>query len=150
MTVAALVGMETQSSTVVAPLVRSRAPARGSRLFRAGVCAAGLLLSGAPALAAAPASADAIARTHSAQLDPSASPGTTRSDPSLPREPNPTGITVPDDASSEEIDRGEYGVGLGLLILGGVVLTALVVGLFMVLMRRTWGEHHEAGAPSRP
>jgi hypothetical protein len=67
----------------------------------------------------------------------------------LPREPNPTGITVPDDAFSEKIDKGEYGVGLGLLILGGVVLTALVVGLFMVLMRRTWGEQHEAGAPSR-
>jgi hypothetical protein len=149
MTGAALVGMETQSSTVVAPLVRSRAPARGSRWFRAGVCAAGLLLSGASALAAPLASADSVTRTNSAQMDRSPGSGTTRSEPSLSHEPNPIGITVPDSASSEEINKGEYGVGLGLLILGGVVLTAMVVGLFMVLMRRTWGEQHEAGAPSR-
>ena len=67
----------------------------------------------------------------------------------MPREPNPTGITVPDNASAQEINKGEYGVGLGLLILGGVVLTAMVVGLFMLVMRRSWGEHHEASAPSR-
>ena len=70
-------------------------------------------------------------------------------DPTLPREPDPTGVTAPDKVSDQEISKGEYGVGLGLLILGGVILTAMVVGLFMLMMRRTWGEHDEAPAPSR-
>jgi hypothetical protein len=70
-------------------------------------------------------------------------------EPTLPREPNPTGITVPDPASDAEISKGEYGLGLGLLILGGVILTAIVVGLFLVTMRRSWGERDEAAAPSR-
>jgi len=145
--------METLTSTVAAHLLRTRSPARGSRLLRAGVCAAGLLLSGTPALAASPASADNSALSHPARV---ASPGdrgsgsaTRTAQPTLPREPNPTGITVPDEASTQEISKGEYGVSLGLLILGGVVLTALVVGLFMLMMRRTWGEHDEASAPSR-
>jgi hypothetical protein len=147
--------METLTSTVAAPFIHTRASARGSRLFRAGVCAAGLLLSG-PALAASPAQTDHRALSNSARMDPSPgdpSPGsraaTRGADPSLPREPNPTGVTTPDPASGQEISKGEYGVGLGLLILGGVILTGMVVGLFMVMMRRTWGEHDDAPAPSR-
>jgi hypothetical protein len=81
--------------------------------------------------------------------DRSSGAATRTAEPTLPREPNPTGITVPDEASTQEISKGEYGVSLGLLILGGVVLTALAVGLFMLMMRRTWGEHDEASAPSR-
>lgn len=143
--------METLTSTVAAPLVRPRAPARGSRLLRAGVCAAGLLLSGAPALAASPAPADNSALPSSARgaspADPGLAAATRRADPTAPGEPNPISVTVPDAASNQEISKGEYGVSLGLLILGGVLLTALVVGIFMVMMRRTWGEHDEA--PSR-
>jgi hypothetical protein len=120
------------------------------------VCAIGLLLSGAPVLAASPASAETHALTASGQMArapgdplPGSQSAMRRADPTLPREPDPTGVTVPDRASDQEISKGEYGVGMGLLILGGVILTALVVGLFMLMMRRTWGEHDEAPAPSR-
>lgn len=154
MGVAVLVSMETLTSTVAAPFTRTRALARGSRLLRAGVCAAGLLLSGAPALAAGPASAETRAPASSGQGhrvagNPDSQVATRMADPTLPREPSPIGVMTPDNANDQEISKGEYGVGLGMLILGGVLLTALVVGLFMLMMRRTWGEHEEAPAPSR-
>jgi hypothetical protein len=139
--------METLTSTVVAPSIHTRVPARGSRLFRAGVLSAGLLFSG-PTLAASSAPAEHVVR--SADPAPAGARAATHSaDPTFPGEPNPTGVTTPDTVFPEEISKGEYGVGLGLLILGGVILTAMVVGLFMLTMRRTWGEHDEAPAPSR-
>ena len=148
--------MEILTSTVAAPIIHTRALARGSRLIRAGVCAVSLLLSGAPVLAASPASPEPQAFAASGQVErapgdplPGSQSATRSADPTLPREPNPTGVTAPDSASDQEISKGEYGVGLGMLILGGVILTAMVVGLFMLMMRRTWGEHDEAPAPSR-
>jgi len=48
---------------------------------------------------------------------------------------------VPDAASNREV-RGQYGVGLVLLTLGVVITAALVVGLFMVVVRRTWDSRH--------
>lgn len=54
---------------------------------------------------------------------------------------NPTQLQLPDEATNSEV-RSEYGIGLVLMIAGGVIVTALVVGLFMVLMRKTWSASH--------
>lgn len=128
-------------------LLSTRTRAAGS-VWRARVCAVGLLISGAPALAAtSPApvsSADSPALTEQGQVPtvpgaPAPAPASDprSSDPTLPREPNPTGIELPDEVSAQEL-KGEYGLGLGLLILGGVLVAGVVIGLLTVLMRRSW------------
>lgn len=54
---------------------------------------------------------------------------------------NPAQLQLPDEATNAEV-RGEYGIGLVLMIAGGVIVAALVVGLLMVLMRKTWSTSH--------
>jgi hypothetical protein len=44
---------------------------------------------------------------------------------------------LPDTASTEEV-QGEYGWGLATLILGGALMVALVVGLFVSFSRKSW------------
>jgi hypothetical protein len=60
-----------------------------------------------------------------------------RLDPSLPREPEPTGIELPDELTAREL-KGQYALGLGLLILGGIVTAGVLLALFLLLVQRTW------------
>jgi hypothetical protein len=78
---------------------------------------------------------------------PSRAPGFIPVDPSTQPQTGNTGIQVPDPASNQEV-REQYGVGLVLLVLGAALTMALLVGLFMVVARRTWDSNHPP--PSRP
>ena len=64
-------------------------------------------------------------------------------DPTFPREPDPTGIEVPDEVTADQL-KGQYGIGLGLLILGGIITAGALIALFLLVVRRPWTE-----APSR-
>jgi hypothetical protein len=55
----------------------------------------------------------------------------------VPQVPNPTDLQVPDEATARELE-GQYGIGLGLLILIGVLVAGAVLGLASLLLRRTW------------
>jgi len=72
---------------------------------------------------------------------PSHAPGFIRIDPSTQPQAGNTGIQVPDPASNQEV-RAQYGAGLVVLVLGAALTMALLVGLFMVLARRTWDSTH--------
>jgi len=134
--------MMISKSIVPAPRVRARAL---RSLLHSGVCAACLLLSGAPVLAAAsPDPVSDVARPTPAQDGPiSPVPGDPRPAPaperSLPQEPNPAGLQLPDEVTAQEL-KGEYGLGLGVLIVGGVVIAGAVIGLVSLLLRRSWSE----------
>jgi hypothetical protein len=124
------------------PHVDSR---RAGSWFRAGVCAVGLTIAGVPAIALAapdlaPSSTSSVANAAELPPQPVESPARPTLDPTLPREPNPTGIELPDEVTANEM-KGQYGVGLGLLILGGIVIAGVVIGLSTLLMRRSWSEN---------
>jgi len=127
--------------TPLRPAHRSRIASRvAGPWFRAGVCAVGLSLAGIPAISAA-----APDRTLSANSPltngplPVESPAQPRLDPTLPREPNPAGIELPDELTANDL-KGQSGVGLGLLILGGIVIAGVVSGLLLLLTYRSWSE----------
>jgi hypothetical protein len=65
-------------------------------------------------------------------------------DPATQPQAGETAIQVPDPASDREI-KGQYGLGIVLLVLGGLVSAALVVALFRIVVRRSW-ESHDAPA----
>jgi hypothetical protein len=69
-------------------------------------------------------------------LPPLPAPG---SDPTFPREPDPTGINVPDEVTADQL-KGQYGVGLGLLILGGIITAGAVIALLVLVVRKPWTE----------
>jgi hypothetical protein len=133
--------METQTS-MVAQRTRVRSRVAGS-WWRAGVCAAVVCISAAPALAAlTPELPSASARPSSGEQRPtlpSERPSAHVLDPSMPREPSPVGIELPDEVTADEL-KGAYGLGLGLLILGGIVTAGALIALLTQLVRRTWSE----------
>lgn len=111
--------------------------------WRAGVCAAGLTLCASPLLAAESSKAPIVtAQVPGAPpvpgLPPNPMPG---GDPTFPREPDPTGIEVPDEVTADQL-KGQYGVGLGLLILGGIITAGAVIALFVLVVRKPWAEPH--------
>jgi len=113
------------------------------RAGRASLCSAALIaaicLGGASGVSAATQQEPpAVAANPS---DSSRVPGFIPLDPSTQPQAGSTGVQVPDAASNREV-RGQYGVGLVLLTLGVVITAALVVGLFMVVVRRTWDSRH--------
>jgi hypothetical protein len=122
------------------PRVRSL---RARSAWRAGLCAATLSLCTAPLLAAEPirapgATAQAPGVPPVPGLPPSPLPD---SDPTFPREPDPTGINVPDEVTADQL-KGQYGVGLGLLILGGIITAGAVIALLVLVVRKPWSEAH--------
>ncbi|MEY4545015.1 MAG: hypothetical protein RL685_1210 [Pseudomonadota bacterium] len=134
--------MATQIATVSVPRPRVRSVWARS-WWRSGVCAASLSLSAAPALAAAsnlspPITAQVPGAPPIPGLPPSSLPD---GDPSFPREPDPTGIEVPDEVSVDQL-KGQYGLGLGLLILGGLVTAGAIIALFILLVRKPWTPEH--------
>jgi hypothetical protein len=135
--IAELDGMTTSISMV--PVRCGRACARGA-VWRAGVCA-GLLVLGAPALAAGgqrqvPSTGPTAPTNHDPIPTVPGSPLPTQQ-PSVPQVPNPTDLQVPDEATARELE-GQYGIGLGLLVLIGVLVAGAVIGLASLLLRRSW------------
>jgi hypothetical protein len=56
-------------------------------------------------------------------------------------------LQLPDDATQSEVDD-QYGMGLALLMLGGLVTAGVLYGLMVVLLKNTWGDHtHFGGRP---
>ena len=128
------------TSFSMVPARRERAHAPGS-LCRAGLCAASLLLVGPAVAADTPTQLPSTAPSAPANHDPIPSvPGNplpTRQPSVSPQAPNPTDVQVPDEATAEEL-KGQYGIGLGLLILIGVVVAGALVGVVSLLLRRSW------------
>lgn len=131
------------SIKLVTPPRRQTRSRRVSGAWRAGVCAVGLSLCAAPLLAAEKSASPPItAQVPGAPPIPGLPPTPLPdSDPTFPREPDPTGIAVPDEVTVDQL-KGQYGIGLGLLILGGVVTAAAVIALFILLVRKPWTEAH--------
>jgi uncharacterized integral membrane protein len=48
---------------------------------------------------------------------------------------------VPDEVSVDQL-KGQYGLGLGLLILGGLVTAGAMIALFILLVRKPWTPEH--------
>ena len=102
-----------------------------------------LSLSAAPVLAAAGDQAPLITAQVPGLppipgLPPTPQP---ENDPTFPREPDPTGIEVPDEVTADQL-KGQYGIGLGLLILGGVITAGAVIALLLLVVRKPWSEAH--------
>lgn len=107
------------------------------------MCAASLALCASPLLAAESSKAPlATAQLPGVPpvpgLPPTPQPG---NDPTFPREPDPTGIEVPDQVTADQL-KGQYGIGLGLLILGGIITAGAVVALLLLVVRKPWTEAH--------
>jgi len=51
--------------------------------------------------------------------------------------PTPMPMNRPDDAKASEV-KNQYAIGIAGLVIGGVFLTALVVGLVFIISRRSW------------
>jgi hypothetical protein len=135
--------METQTPVSLNPRPRVRSRASATWL-RAGVCAVGMSLATLPALVALASEGVPSALGPSAPQPsdpgaalPNAGPPADVLDPSSPREPNPTGIELPDDVTAGEL-KGQYTLGLGLLVLGGILTAGVLVALFLALVHRTW------------
>jgi hypothetical protein len=126
------------------PLQRSRA-GRVS-LFSAVCVAAAIGLGGASRVSAAPQPERAAVPADTRA--PSREPGFIPLDPSTQPQAGNTQVQVPDAASNQEI-KGQYGMSLVFLVIGGVFTTALLVWLFMALMRRTWDSNHPPASQRR-
>jgi hypothetical protein len=130
------------------PLATSLVPRRqvrqgrtGRAPFRAAALLAGAVGLGSigPALAAPTAEPAGTSAPSTGTQAPAA--GVVASDRSLLPQAGRTEIQVPDPASDAEV-KGQYGIGLFLLVLGGLVAAGFVVALFRVVMRQTWDSHH--------
>jgi hypothetical protein len=62
----------------------------------------------------------------------------------MPQAPH---VVQPSDDSSTEV-QGQYGVGLAVLLVGGLLTAAALYGLLVLLLGKTWGGH--ARASGRP
>jgi len=119
-----------------------------SRLSRTGLgpilrlaAVSGALLIG-PVMVATAAPGDS-ANTPPTQAEERTQPGSGLGSPLAPRDETARadrgGLRqdLPDDASNAEV-KGQYGLGLISLIVGGVIGTVAVVSLFIFFMRRSW------------
>lgn len=92
-------------------------------------------LGGVSQVSAAPQSAPAAAASSTAER--SQVRGFVRVDPSSQPQAGETRIQVPDPASDGEV-KSQYGVGIVLLVLGGLIGAGFVVALSRIVLRRTW------------
>jgi hypothetical protein len=53
----------------------------------------------------------------------------------------PMPMNLPDEAKASEV-KNQYAIGIAGLVIGGVFLTALVVGLVFIISRRSWSTTH--------
>lgn len=134
---------------VTPPRRRVRSPWARS-WWRASVCAASLSLCATPLLAAENASKPPVtAQVPGVPPVPGLPPTPLpNNDPTFPREPDPTGINVPDEVTADQL-KGQYGIGLGLLILGGIIAAGALIALFILLLRKPWSHAHSREAHSR-
>ena len=98
-------------------------------LIAGAVCLGGV----SPVFAAPPEPASAV----TSAAEPSQGPRFVRVDPSSQPQAGETAVQVPDPASDREV-KGQYGLGVVLLVLGGLLSGAFVVALFRIVIRRTW------------
>jgi hypothetical protein len=105
------------------------------------------VLGGTPLLGAAPASA--APEQPATVAEPAPSDRTSESTSPLLASPRaelgtpaaPIPLNLPDNATNEEVE-GAYGIGIASLIIGTLFVTALVVGAFYILARRSWSTSH--------
>jgi hypothetical protein len=132
--------METPTTS---PIQRRFQRARTGRAsFRTAALLAGAvgLAAVSPALAA-PRAEPATSITTPSPGQPPTGTGFVASDRSTLPQAGKTEIQVPDPASDSEV-KGQYGVGVFLLVLGGLIGAAFFIALFRVVMRRTWDSNH--------
>jgi len=133
---------------------------RSVRTVLLSIAALGLSLAqpalAAPMITASPA-ASAVQDDGNARLIPLPNsdpvpaplPGFIPLDPSLQPPTDTTQVQIPDPASNQEV-AGEYGVGLVLLIVAGLLTTAVLIGVFMIVMRQTWDATPAPASQRRP
>ena len=84
-----------------------------------------------------PARSSAMPNPTDPAQPPGLVPGFIPLDPSTQPQAGDTQIQVPSPATNKEI-QGEYGVGIALLAIGVLLTGAVLVGLYMIVMRRSW------------
>lgn len=128
---------------VASPRPRVRSLGVRSPWLRASVCAASLALCASAGLAADGDDLPWITAQIPGVPPVPGLPPTPQPDhdPTFPREPDPTGIEVPDEVTADQL-KGQYGIGLGLLILGGIITAGAVVALLLLVVRKPWAEAH--------
>lgn len=138
--------METLPTSPVQPR-RSRHPSAGRASLRAAAVLAGAVCLGgvSPVFAASPPE-PAVAAPSPAE--PSQPSGFVPFDRSTQPQAGETRVQVPDPASDREV-QGQYGLGVFLLVLGGLVSVAFMVALFRIVMRRTWDSNHAPASHGR-
>jgi uncharacterized integral membrane protein len=52
---------------------------------------------------------------------------------------------VPDEVTADQL-KGQTGIGLGLLILGGMVTAGTLIALFLLVARKPWTGAHSREA----
>lgn len=119
----------------------ARTSLRAAALLAGAVC-----LGGVSPVLAAPQAEPAAASPSSPE--PSRTPGFVPLDRSTQPQAGETAVQVPDPASDREVE-GQYGLGVFLLVLGGLVTAAFVVALFRIVMRRTWDSNHAPASQGR-
>jgi hypothetical protein len=119
------------SISLVKP-TRRQEPAVSRSPRRAAAALASVLFVGAPLL-----SMEHVASARTADV-PSHSQSLERP---TSQSADPIRLDLPDDATDQEV-RGEYGVGMVTLIIGGVASAAVIVGLLFVVMRKSWSTSH--------
>lgn len=97
-----------------------------------------------PLLAAPPPSAAAPPSS----AEPAQGPAFVPLDRSTEPQAGETAIQVPDPASDREVSE-QYGLGVFLLVLGGLITAGFVMALFRIVMRRTWDSTHAPASQGR-
>ncbi len=69
-------------------------------------------------------------------------------DPATQPQAGETAVQVPDPVTDRDI-QGQYGLGIMLLVIGGLLCTALVIALFRIVMRRSWESHDGPASQAR-
>jgi hypothetical protein len=134
---------------------RSRGVLLPLRVGLVAACALGLSVASPAAFAepmnaGAPAvHADTNAPAHSNAMPDPADPATQSPglvtgfipiDPATQPQAGETHVQVPSTATNQEV-KGEYGVGLALIVIAVLLTAAVLVGLYMVVVRRSWDSH---------
>lgn len=108
---------------------------------------AGLLIAAAalttPALADTPNPSPAAGSAETTTAPPNGTqtppPANVAAEPEMPRLTEPKVVHgLPDQVRAEEVNQGEHAFGVATLIIGALLAVAIVVGLIVLLTRRTW------------
>lgn len=53
----------------------------------------------------------------------------------------PMPLNLPDEATAKEV-QSEYAIGVTSLIIGGLLIAAIVIGVLLMISRRSWSASH--------